>query len=147
MESSVRVFLLISYYLLFIVCVSPLNSLNSLNSQNQSQNHQFNGVIHSSDIKHQTLEIKHDNNPGSGSGYVSLSHLPSQVESGSSAQFSNITKEAKGNSEFDLFLFLFDERFPYFKAFVLQFVLHQVYCKSRLHCNAPLQPCDGRRIK
>jgi hypothetical protein len=57
------------------VCVFPLKS------QNQSQNHQPDSVIHSSDIKH-------DNN--SGSGYVSLSNLPS-------AQISN---DAKGNSDF-----------------------------------------------
>jgi hypothetical protein len=68
------------------VCVSPLKS------QNQSQNHQaeFNGVIDSSDIKH-------DNNPGSGydgkdskqdnfKGYVSFSQLPSRAESGSAVQ-------------------------------------------------------------
>jgi hypothetical protein len=40
-----------------------------------------------------------DNNPGS--GYVSLSHLPSRVERGSSAQFSN--NNAKGNSDFGIF--------------------------------------------
>ncbi len=75
--------------------------------------HSENGVIHSeNDVIHSENGVIHcyQGSAKSGSG-VGLSHLPSRVESGSSAQFPNIikhdsnpgsgnAKDAKGNSYF-----------------------------------------------
>jgi hypothetical protein len=62
-----------------------LNNYSDIYSVNYSDNSEAN------DIK---------NGLGLGSGCVSLSHLPSRIESGSSAQFPNVTltNDAKGNS-------------------------------------------------
>jgi hypothetical protein len=66
------------------VCVSPLKS------QNQSQNHQFNGVIHSSDIKH-------DNNPGPGSDYVSSAQISAHISN--DAKSSDKSGDLRGKCE------------------------------------------------
>jgi hypothetical protein len=89
------------------VCVSSLN---------QSE---LNGVIHSSDNKpgyscYQASDSENakfygvilNSDIGKGyqghQGHVSLFHPPSWDESGSSVQFLNFSKDAKGNSDFDI---------------------------------------------